>query len=160
MAVSIPSDLVADVMRVADPQRLKAVTTKLHGTTGAEFAETLERAESPRTQSIERSFPTDGSEVAVGKTETAYRSFEQMVLRSLFESMLPAAESGVYGHDVSAGVWRSLSADQLAHTFAESGGLGFASMLPGNTNTATASLVRVEGQWPYFQTAGIQGFAG
>ena len=142
MAVSIPSDLIADVMRVADPARLRAASRKLGGTAPADpaaatgFSTTLDSLSGP------------------ARAEAAYRSFEQMMLRNVFESILPKADSGIYGDGTSSGIWRSMTADQLAAVYAKSSGIGIAqSLTPGQP-------VMVRDQWPYFAAPEIRGFAG
>lgn len=141
MAVSIPSDLIADVMRVADPARLRAAAQKLGEPTRAlpaatGFSDTLE------------------SLSGQPKMEAAHRSFEQMMLRNVFEAILPKADSGIYGGETSSGIWRSMAADQLAAVYAKSGGIGIAqSLTPGQP-------VMVRDQWPYFAAPEIRGFTG
>lgn len=85
-------------------------------------------------------------------------AFEQMVLRNMFESMLPAADSGIYGEEgSSSGVWRSLAADQLATTYANAGGLGIASaLMKADANDGIVGRP----QWPYFEQSAISSFTG
>lgn len=87
--------------------------------------------------------------------DSAYRGFERLVLRNLFETLLPGEESGSFGEGPSAGVWRSMAADQLAGVYSEQGGIGIARMVSDNTST-----LRREGQWPYFSQGAISTVKG
>jgi hypothetical protein len=86
----------------------------------------------------------------------AYVDFERMVLRNLLESLLPTSESGAYGAGPSAGIWRSLAADQLAGLYAGSGGIGIAETLSAGKDRDGSS----QGGWPYFATDKIEAFSG
>ena len=167
MAVAIPSDLIVDVMRNADPARVGTATAKLQSMKGddaisQDFAGLLDRAANRES----------GPGVAVGSAVSelpdrlanhsgatapeAYVDFERMVLRNLLESLLPASESGAYGAGPSAGIWRSMAADQLAGLYAGSGGIGIAETLTAGNDRDGAS----QGGWPYFATDKIEAFSG
>jgi hypothetical protein len=150
MAVTLSTDLIADVLRSADPVRLKTATAKLHDLQPQEenpgtFANLLNGIDGGR--------PAAAYPPAAPRSEDAYAEFERMVLRNLFESLLPQAESGAFGTGPSAGVWRSLAADQLAGVYAGSGGIGIASTLASESGGMTS-------QWPYFSTTKIEAFTG
>ena len=158
MAISLSSDLIADVMRSADPARLKAAAAKLHDLQSHDggpraFTELLEGLETPPQSDGVPSAPP-GTLKTTSAAADAYVEFERMVLRNMFESLLPKADSGAFGSGPSASVWRSLAADQLAGLYASSGGIGIASALApeeGRENTS---------QWPYFRTEEIKAFTG
>lgn len=76
-----------------------------------------------------------------------YQGFERMVLRNLFESLLPDEQSGAFGGGPSAGVWRSMAADQFAGVYASTGGVGIARML---SRDSEPDVLRRDTQWPYF----------
>lgn len=157
MAVSLPSDLIADVMRSADPAKLKMAVAKLEslqqpdrmlhdfGTLvdGTAATQREPQLASPRRQDT------------VTETAMPYVEFERMVLRNLFESLLPQPESGIFGSGPSAGVWRSLAADQLAGVYADAGGIGIATALGTPEGGSERS-----GQWPYFSSPKIEAFSG
>ena len=86
-----------------------------------------------------------------------YVAFEQMFLRNMFESMLPSADSGLYGEGTAGGIWRSMSADQLANVFAKAGGIGIASSLDRTPHNQEIPASR---QWPYFEIDEIRAFVG
>lgn len=164
MSVTLPSDLVADVMRSADPARRDAAIARLDAAKQEQdFASQLDGVATRdfRTTSLV-SPPSAGSIAAPpatrgqGKTE-AYLGFERMVLRNLFETLLPDQASGAFGGGPSAGVWRSMAADQLAGVYAKDGGIGIARMLERNSAAPGPRLVS---QWPYFQLDALGGFKG
>ena len=167
MAVSLPSDLIVDVMRNADPARRSAATAKLSSageSTGGQFASAIEYLQAPKSKSgealvelVPASLPRASSSLSQQPDEkdSAYQGFERLVLRSLFEALLPGEETGSFGGGPSAGVWRSMAADQLAGVYSESGGIGIAELLNGDE----ASLRR-EAQWPYFSKDAISTFRG
>jgi hypothetical protein len=167
MAVRLPSDLIADVMQSADPVRRSAASAKLRSAgeiAGAQFASTFESVQAPSASPMEAfeapapvRWPHASSEMVQdrGIQESAFQGFERLVLRSLFEALLPGEESGSFGEGPSAGVWRSMAADQLAGVYSERGGIGIANLL-----TDGASPLRREGQWPYFSKDAISTFKG
>ncbi len=171
MAVTIPSDLVLDVMRNATPAHAATARTNLvaagagsvqpeplfdmvlNGMSPAEMSgrSTLERADSGGISEVSSS--TD----RVSMQSSPQVAFEQMVLRNMFESILPSADSGIYGDEgASSGIWRSLAADHLAATYTKAGGLGIAGAL---NRTSNDSEPVHRGQWPYFEQSTIVGFA-
>lgn len=158
MAVSIPSDLVLDVMRNADPARQRQAVAAFDAPSvesPAAFAKVMRRAATePAMADAGITLPRASAESAGG---AAARNFERMVLRSLFEPMLPSPESGAFGTGPSAGIWRALAADEFAGAAAKSGQFGLAAMIeppkPG-------LQPRGQSQWPYFETGPITSFAG
>ncbi len=149
MAVSIPSDLVLDVLKNADPARRDQAAAKLeaHGS-GFAVAMKQEALEIPSMDG-ETSTPE-----TAGRAE-ANQEFQRMVLRNLFETILPDAESGTYGTGTAAGIWRSFQADELARVSATSGGLGLAAVV--TDEQPAHGISRAQG-WPYFTTPEISGF--
>jgi hypothetical protein len=158
-----------DVMRNADPSRVSTVTAKLQdlggdGRIGEDFGNLLDGIDG-------RPLPAASADGGHGfpalpelsglathrKASDPYVDFERMVLRNLLESLLPDAKSGTFGTGPSAGVWRSLAADQLAGLYASSGGIGIATTLAGSDDQVVDGS---NAQWPYFKTDGIKAFAG
>jgi flagellar protein FlgJ len=165
MAVSLPSDLIVDVMRNADPARRSAAVAKLDSAvevSGVRFAAAFEDLQAPKSSSagalvglrtaIAPQAPSNLLQQAPGN-EAAYQGFERLVLRNLFEALLPGEETGSFGGGPSAGIWRSMAADQLAGVYSESGGIGIASLVNGEE-----SVLRRETQWPYFSKDAISTF--
>lgn len=164
MAVSLPSDLVLDVMRNADAVRLSAATNKLRSMgdegSSSEFAQVLDGTEGTSWRQNGPASPLSEGLPAGPRHAAAQEhhvEFERMVLRNLLESLLPQAGSGTFGSGPAAGVWRTLAADQLAGVYAGSGGVGIAEALSSGTSGQAADQGT---QWPYFSTAKIEAFVG
>ena len=171
MAVTIPSDLVLDVMRNATSARAETARANLTavgvGSVKPEplfdmvlkemsAAEMSGRSTSARADNG-RSSEVSGSIGRASMQSSPQVAFEQMVLRNMFESILPAADSGIYGDEgASSGIWRSLAADHLAATYTKAGGLGIVGALD---RTSNGSEPVHRGQWPYFEQSTIVGFA-
>lgn len=183
MAIAIPSDLVLDVIRNSTSARLDAARTKLAAARPVSAASTsifsgildgvaqpaapiddlivgvLDAANSGKAEAAATRLTGFSQGVVVASRnvrQSPQVAFEQMVLRNMFESMLPAADSGIYGEEnASSGVWRSLAADQLATTYVNAGGLGIAASLAHADNDGPVS----RGQWPYFEQPKLSGFA-
>ena len=167
MGLSLSSDLVADVLRSADPARLRAATARLQALESEDdgvkgFTNLLGSLDSGRTPDASASgssslFAAQSVSGAEDFSTSAYVGFERMVLRNLLESLLPDAESGAFGKGPSAGVWRTLAADQLAGIYAHAGGIGIAESLASDGERARGAG---ELQWPYFSTESIKAFTG
>jgi peptidoglycan hydrolase FlgJ len=156
MPVTIPSDLVAGVLKAAAPRRVERATLKLGGASPSPgpaapnfLGELLALAKSPEKP---RDLPGDmvmdvltaadpvrlaAAERRLSNMETArldgeadaYRKFEAMLLGNAFESILPPADGGAFGDGFAGGIWRSMAAAQIASLFADRGGIGIAAML-------------------------------
>lgn len=166
MGLSLPSDLVADVMRNADPSRLEGAEAKLRsvGTgSGISFASVMKAQPEQWGGGVDSLFshgPTVVNFQFASSSEAAgtYAGFERMVLRNMLEQLLPEAGSGAFGAGTSASIWRSLAADQLANVYAQAGGIGVASML---SEQDTSNVIESgENQWPYFSASEIRAFIG
>ncbi len=161
MAVTLPSDLIVDVLRNADPARQRAAAAKLEALSaqpGPVFAGLLEGAGGaapPGSSSLGQVSPSQES----GGTGAgaAYQGFERMVLRNMFETLLPAEDSGAFGEGPSAGIWRSMAADQFAGVYAKTGGIGIASTLAAADGAGAPVQQK---QWPYFSLDKINAFTG
>jgi hypothetical protein len=172
MASAISSDLIVDVMRNADPSRLSAAVTRLdsiasengpngfHAVLAGVEESRVHEGHSRREYDFRLSTSSQSSEPIQVKHDVrseAGIAFEQMVLRNLFESLLPNVDSGVFGTGPSAGVWRSLAADNLGSIYASAGGIGIAATLSGEHAGASGE---VESGWPYFAAERIVAFTG
>ena len=163
MAVTLPSDLVMDVLRNADPVRHSGAVARLQSP-GTRFEAVVDgTASTTPGRNGGTSWGSGSLTAAPGSRDQQnakagpYHGFERMVLRNLFESLLPDAESGSFGTGPSAGVWRSLAADQLAGVYADAGGIGLAKMMSAR---AEGSLPSRDSQWPYFSLGRIGSFSG
>lgn len=156
MAVTIPSDLVLDVMRNADPARLRKAVAAFEqpaADPSPPFAQAMERASGGfAMRAPAQPLPQQNAE---SSDAVAARNFERMVLRNMFEPMMPPPESGAFGEGPSAGIWRSLAADEFAGAAAKSGQFGIASLIAPRKESG-----QQQQQWPYFQAGPITSFAG
>ena len=167
MAVSIPSDLVVDVMRAADPARLQRAVSKLSGSAEGErsgamnFSSTLANTQNTSCLNI---LPVNDAAPSQGhhEVEATRQGFEQMVWRSLYETVLPEEKSGVFGGGPSAGIWRSMAADQLASVASKNSSLKILDVRNGDALAATRDMANGESLsgWPYFATSQIRSYAG
>lgn len=154
MAVTLPSDLVADVMRAADPARRTAAVARLTSMSGAAATfETLVDTATPGAAPVQDAgvipalSASPGAPARADDKTSAYQGFERMVLRNLFETLLPEQDSGAFGGGPSAGIWRSMAADQLAGVYAANGGVGIAGLL---ASSGSGPAPQRDTQWPYF----------
>ena len=162
MAVIIPSDLIAGVLRAATPKRAEAAKLRLAGLEAADFRTELAAAgQSPPPKTGD--FAMDVTPAALARHDNkadAYRKFEAFLLSNAFESILPDADSEAFGEGFAGGIWRSMAAEQFASLFAEQGGIGVAGILAARDGTGEAAKgsARRSAQWPYFQTDAITAF--
>ena len=149
MAIAPPSDILLDAVRAADPAKVRAATARLAqlaadpaaGNEG--FAGALASARAANghaagagttgeTSTLPAAAPSgsvgrrDSVEARAGapKTDT-YQKFEAVLLQQFVESMLPKDDE-LFGDKTSAGVYRSMMAEQFATQLARSGGIGIA----------------------------------
>jgi hypothetical protein len=59
----------------------------------------------------------------------AHKDFESIVLKNMFETMLPDGAENVFGKGIAGETWKSMMAEQLAAEVVRSGGLGIAARL-------------------------------
>jgi flagellar protein FlgJ len=119
VAISPPSDIVLDVMRAADPERVEAA--RAH----------LQRA-SRSAAGADASFPTipaAAPKPAPNSAGEAYRQFEAMVLGTFVQSMLPDEASSVYGEGLAGDMWKSILGQHLGDAISQRGGIGIANRL-------------------------------
>jgi flagellar protein FlgJ len=137
MAINPGADLLTDALAAADPQRAKAAEERLARlavqpagdiSAAPEFQEVL-ASESPSLKSpgaISAAFPGAAHSV---KSGNPYEQFEVTVLKSLFEFMLPAKATSVFGSGFAGEVWKSMLADSLADVAGKAGIAGIARTL-------------------------------
>ena len=141
MAISPPSDLLLDVARAADPAKVREATAKLarlaadpsfanEGFGKALAAAKVDKPGASAPASATKSpvlLPgTAGSLRAAAQPKTdTYKKFEAVLLQNFVESMLPKDDE-TFGDAASAGIYRSMMAEQLANQIANAGGIGIA----------------------------------
>ena len=154
MAVSIPSDLIVDVMRNADPQRVKLAVARLRNGATNPLGPTPPPIQTfADFMSPTKPAPDAASDAA--KSSSARAGFEKMVISNMLENILPPASSGVFGEDSAGPIWRSMFSDSLADAYAKQGGLGIADLVSSDTVAATPDAGR---QWPYFELPALKSF--
>jgi peptidoglycan hydrolase FlgJ len=147
MTISPPSDIILDVVRAADPQRMRAATERLvqfagdRGPGAASFASFLDGAR--RERIVERPFDPATARVVMHNREALaasglrermspaepYRQFEAFVLQSFVETMLPKDAESVFGSGTAGEVWKGMLAEKIGAELAASGGIGIAEQL-------------------------------
>lgn len=115
MAVTLSTDIVADVMRAASPERLQAARDKLRSL----------GASAPGAASGEAGAPRSAA-------ASAFEKFDAMVLGSFVEAMLPKESESVYGGGLSGDMWKSMMAQQLGESLAAAGTLNLAARYIGD----------------------------
>lgn len=146
MAISPPSDLMLDVARAADPGKVREATARLAklaadpAATNEGFGKALAAASAPKDAApatakpagAEPSAPaTTGAASMRTRTEPAldaYRKFEAVLLQNFVESILPKDDES-FGDAASAGIYRSMMAEQLATQISKAGGIGIAAAI-------------------------------
>jgi hypothetical protein len=122
VAIALPSDIIMDVARAADPAAAEAARDALAAhranaaaqATGSGFAAQVPM---PRTASGQKAVPE------------SFQRFEAMVLQSFIQTMLPKDSESVYGKGMAGDMWKSMMAEQLSVAMAGQGGIGIASHL-------------------------------
>lgn len=119
LAISPPGDIIMDVMRAAEPDRVQAARAQLQRiAAGARPAAAFEPATA-----------LASARASIKEGEGPYQKFEAMVLGTFFQSMLPESTDSVYGEGLAGDMWKSLLAQQLGDTVAAQGGIGIANRL-------------------------------
>ncbi len=180
MAVRIPSDLVADVMKAAEPAQVRMAAARLDAKTrsaapaaGTMFSDALMALRQPNASAargdmvsdvMRAAEPLSARAAAQRLTEMsprpndAYAQFESFMLRQAFEDMMPPSETNAFGEGFAGGVWRSMAAEQFASIFTDRGGLGVAEMLRSRAK-GEGQAAAVSGQWPYYDAPAISAYA-
>ncbi len=142
MAISPPSDLILDVVRAADPAASQAAAARLARITpgdGVAFTAAYrqivapegDRTPQPPASPPAGALPTgtpSGPPVARSPLE-ALQAFEGMALATMIQSAMPDEDNAMFGTGPSAGVWKSMLAEQLGAQMARAGGIGLAEQL-------------------------------
>ncbi|UUP16835.1 rod-binding protein [Nitratireductor thuwali] len=124
MAVSLPGDIVLDVARAADPQKVAAARAKLQAPSGgatpaAAFQVAVDARPAPRT-------------TAHAGVPEHFVQFESMVLQNFLTTMLPEDNATVFGKGLSGEMWRTMLAQQIGEAMARQGGIGIAERVLGD----------------------------
>jgi len=125
LAISPPSDIVLDVARAVDPEKLEAARARLANRTTAAAAGLTEAFSAGDL----RNSPLAVDASAGSETPETYRNFEAMVLSTFVQSMMPKEAGAVYGEGMAGDMWKSLMSQQLGTVMAGRGGIGIADHL-------------------------------
>lgn len=179
MAVTIPSDLVMDVLRQADPAKLQKSAARLTGTNqfvsvkSSDFSRLMggrdagdisgapdmpgvaTRVATATASGLLPDKPSVSS--STGVPTDPYKEFERLFYRNVFELVLPPVESGAFGGDSAGGIWRSMAADQFSGAVVAGHDGAISALVQGR---GLAEGVEMQAEWPYFQTTPITGFTG
>ena len=136
MAINPGADLLTDALAAADPQRAKAAEERLSRLATQDAEGTPAEAEFQSvlaSKSLSLKAPLASAAlletVHPAKRGSPYVQFEVTVLKSLFELMLPAKATSVFGSGFAGEVWRSMLADSLAGVAGQAGSAGIARAL-------------------------------
>lgn len=135
MSIFPATDIVSDVARAADPQKAQAAFARLSSMATTRSATVAQEhfeidASSQKTR-LEREMRPILSASAPPQTQSlsATQKFEAFLVQSWLETLLPKEESGVFGSEPGANVWRSMMAEQLGAKLASGDCLGLQKLL-------------------------------
>jgi hypothetical protein len=136
MTINPGADLLTDALAAADPQRAKAAEERLARLATQNAEDTPAEVEfqavlASGNLSLKAPLASAALFQAVhpAKRGNPYEQFEATVLKSLFELMLPAKATSVFGSGFAGEVWRSMLADSLAGVAGKAGVAGIARSL-------------------------------
>ncbi|MDR6658291.1 rod-binding protein [Tardiphaga sp. 866_E4_N2_1] len=143
----VSNDLIADVMKAADPAAQRVAATRLERMAPADkanFASAIaEEFAAGQTAQSATAVPISGGEVAttpiIRKAEGSnptYRKFEAFVLQMFVETMLPKDAEDVFGKGTAGNIWRSMLAEQIGNEMAKGNGVGIAKQLAKSRPTS------------------------
>jgi len=137
MGISLPTDIVLDVAKAADPAKYQAAAKRLSemsGTAGgADFANMIDGAGRRFLSHVpvdpyglRTSLRNETALVETSKKNDPYQQFEAFILQNFIETMLPKDSEEVFGKGTAGGVWKSMLAEQIGTQIAKAGGIGVA----------------------------------
>lgn len=133
MSVRIPSDLVLDVARAADPARMSKAMADLGSVQGSQdiasaavgssssFGSLLPPRDTTRVSGINNTPMTPENKASL--------ELETLLLQQMMESMMPKGDSPVFGGGMAGSVWKSMLAEHVARNIASSGALDLSRVL-------------------------------
>nr|WP_321454766.1 rod-binding protein [uncultured Cohaesibacter sp.] len=145
MAISIPSDLVLDVVKAADPIEQQMAAQRLGSAPAASMR--LADASGINPQGVKAddfakqydslSNPAVLSDASISRyskgisrtTNPISEKFVALMLHQMLETMMPRDTEAMYGKGLSGDMWRSMLAEQVGDQMAKSDKLNLASYL-------------------------------
>lgn len=128
MGLGLDSDLVLDVIRAGNPERVAKAREKLETMRASVTAPKPAQEFSALTGNVR---PT-ANNTRVTKAGTAEQKFEAYILQNFLEAMLPKNNDAVYGAGLAGDMWKSMLAEEISSTVAANGRLGLANRLLGD----------------------------
>lgn len=132
MAISPPGDLVLDVVRAADPAKVREAHRNL-------LEKSAEGAQTAFDLAAGRPIGATVQAVDADSVPQSYREFEAMVLQTFIKSMLPEDATNTFGEGTAGDMWKGMMAEQLGRAVAEGGGVGIARQLAEDAKRAQAA---------------------
>lgn len=131
MAISPPGDLILDVVRAADPAKVREAHANLIEK-GKAVAETVFDLAAGRPIGAEIK-PNDAEAIP-----DSYREFEALVLQTFLQSMWPKESESTFGEGTAGDMWKGLMSEHLGRVMAEGGGIGIARQLAQQNDPAAS----------------------
>lgn len=136
MAISIPSDLVLDVVRAADPAAAGKAQALLESAASRkselaaltpEFSRQVASVGATGLSDLrDRLDAVAATPADADKVPEAYRQFESMVLGNFVQSMMPDDGEEVFGKGTAGEIWKDMMAQEIGKVIADGGGIGIA----------------------------------
>jgi len=166
MAIKPSSDIILEVLKAADPQRVQAATQRLVALGAAsadaadDFTKVLDATEQPSVGGPEIAANAGGMRDRLAsispdaasdqKAARVQVEFEASILKTFVDAILPKDETSVYGQGTAGDIWKSMLADQIAKQIAKSGAFGISKRLfathplPGHDHPAASPLAAAD----------------
>ncbi|WP_321503969.1 rod-binding protein [Breoghania sp.] len=153
MAIQPPTDLVLDVARAADPEKLKAAANRLKA---------IAQSSALDAPDFDNTFDTVTNDLAAGGTRPHHaadvtpirtslrakaamaaslspaRQFEALILQQFIEVMLPQDAETVFGEGTAGDIWKSMMAEQISKQVVSAGGVGISEIVEKTITSAKA----------------------
>lgn len=147
MGISPPTDIVLDVMRAADPERVRAARSALAARAagappgddaGAATAADAGRGHvfglgplkpGPSPTRPASAGPPPAPVAAPDDPSAIFTDFEAVTLTTFVKAMLPREADSIYGGGLAGGIFRDMYAAEIASEIARAGGVGVAERL-------------------------------
>jgi hypothetical protein len=142
VAINLPSDIVLEVARAADPEAARSATSRLmslgetNGASSQDFSEIVDGMQVQSTSVGQGASQMAAPEIrdqsdptAASSPAHAFQGFEALFLQNLIEMMLPQDSAGMFGEGTAGEMWRSMLAEQLGSQVAKSDRSGIFSRL-------------------------------
>ncbi|WP_321336836.1 rod-binding protein [Breoghania sp.] len=147
MAIQPPTDLVLDVARAADPEKLRAAANRLKAMAptdalhGQDFDNTFDTVTNDLTAGrarhhlpVNRASMRTQTPMAASLSPT--QQFEALILQQFIEVMLPEDAETVFGEGTAGDIWKSMMAEQISKQVVSAGGVGISEIIDKTTTSS------------------------